>query len=66
MNEIRNQSASDTVNDNDRSSIDLEFEQLKAEYSKKNSNWLSTVPRLWLIYPQSQLMLRSSMSLFAY
>lgn len=35
MNEIRNQSASDTVNDNDRSSIDLEFEQLKAEYSKK-------------------------------
>ena len=35
MNEIRNQSASDTVNDNGRSSIDLEFEQLKAEYSKK-------------------------------
>ena len=35
MRELAVQSASDTVNDNDRSSIDLEFEQLKAEYSKK-------------------------------
>ena len=35
MRELAVQSASDTVNDNDRNSIDLEFEQLKAEYSKK-------------------------------
>ena len=34
MRELAVQSASDTMNTNDRSSIDLEFEQLKAEITR--------------------------------
>ena len=34
MRELAVQSASDTVNDDDRSSIDLEFDQLKSEITR--------------------------------